>query len=76
MIGHQELDLQRSPDFHWSFGDTLEMTLSVIEDRLVGSINGQTLLTAHDSALDAGAVGLVVSDGRSATHKIRVSSPD
>tara|TARA_B100000963_G_scaffold359248_1_gene385995 strand:+ start:81 stop:2117 length:2037 start_codon:yes stop_codon:yes gene_type:complete len=72
---HEETVIAET-DFHWSFGDTLEMTLSVIEDRLVGSINGQTLLTAHDSALDAGAVGLVVADGRSATHKIRVSSPD
>lgn len=63
-------------DFAWSFGDTLEMTLSVVEDQLVGQVNGKTLLTARDSSLDAGAAGLIVEDGRSATHKVRVSSSD
>ena len=63
-------------DFTWSFGDTLEMTLSVVEDQLVGQINGKTVLTARDSSLDAGAAGLIVVDGRSATHKVRVSSSD
>lgn len=59
--------------FAWSFGDTLNMTLTVRDDVLTGEINGKVLLEARDGGLDAGAVGLVVEEGRSATHRVQVS---
>ena len=61
-------------DFKWSLGETLDMTLRVVGGELVGEVNGATVLTAQDSDLDTGAVGLVVADGRSATHKVRVAN--
>ena len=41
---------------------------------LAGQINGTTMVTARDSSLDCGAIGLVVADGRSATHKVEVTN--
>jgi len=34
------------------------------------------VLTARDSSLDSGAIGLLVADGRSATHKVEVAAAD
>ena len=50
------------------------MTLRVVGGELVGEVNGATVLTAQDSDLDTGAVGLVVADGRSAAHKVCVAN--
>ena len=70
---HEESVLAEA-EFNWSFGDTLDMTLRVVGDELVGEINGSTVLTARDSSLDSGAIGLIVADGRSATHKVEVAA--
>ena len=70
---HQESVLAEA-EFNWSFGDTLDMTLRVVGDELIGQINGTTVVTARDSSLDCGAIGLVVADGRSATHKVEVTN--
>ena len=59
-------------DFAWSFGETLDMTLTVQGNALVGEINGAVVLEARDASLDAGAIGLVVEQGRTATHQIQV----
>ena len=59
-------------DFAWSFGETLNMTLTVQGNALVGEINGAVVLEASDASLDAGAIGLVVEQGRTATHQIQV----
>ena len=72
---HEESVLAEA-EFNWSFGDTLDMTLRVVGDELVGEINGSTVLTARDSSLDSGAIGLIVADGRSATHKVEVAAAD
>jgi hypothetical protein len=72
---HQESVLAES-EFGWSFGDTLHMSLGVEGDELWGEINGQVVLSARDSSLDSGAIGLVIADGRSATHKVEVTKTD
>ncbi|MDC3123769.1 ADP-ribosylglycohydrolase family protein [Gammaproteobacteria bacterium] len=72
---HQESVLAES-EFGWSFGDTLHMSLGVDGDELWGEINGQVVLSARDSSLDSGAIGLVIADGRSATHKVEVTKTD
>ena len=59
--------------FNWTLGDTLNMSLRVNGDELVGEIDGTVVLTAKDTSLDSGAIGLVVADGRTATHKVAVA---
>ena len=60
-------------DFAWALGDTLQMTLTVQGNALTGEINGEEVLQASDSGLNCGAIGLVVEQGRTATHQVRVS---
>jgi ADP-ribosylglycohydrolase len=60
-------------EFNWSLGDTLNMSLHVNGDTLIGEINGAVVLTATDTALDSGAIGLVVADGRTATNTVTVA---
>ena len=60
-------------EFNWTFGDTLNMSLHVNGDALVGEINGAVVLTATDAALVSGAIGLVVADGRTATNTVTVA---
>lgn len=60
-------------EFNWTLGDTLNMSLNVNGDELVGEINGAVVLTATDAALDSGAIGLVVADGRTATNTVTVA---
>ena len=60
-------------EFNWTLGDTLNMSLHVNGDALVGEINGAVVLTATDAALDSGAIGLVVADGRTATNTVTVA---
>ena len=60
-------------EFNWSLGDTLNMSLHVNGDTLIGEINGAVVLTATDTALDNGAIGLVVADGRTATNTVTVA---
>ena len=59
-------------DFPWEFGQKLEMSLEVNGDQLIGSIDGETVLTATSDSFSDGAVGLVIEEGRSATRQVRV----
>jgi hypothetical protein len=68
---HQETILAEAP-FSWSYGETLNMTLNVKGEDITGMINGNTVLEANDAKLDAGAIGLVVEEGRTATHRVQV----
>jgi hypothetical protein len=68
---HQETILAEAP-FNWSYGETLNMTLKVVDEALIGEINGTTVLQASDSKLEAGAIGLIVEEGRTATQKVQV----
>ena len=69
---HKESVLAEA-EFNWTLGDTLNMSLHVNGDALVGEINGAVVLTATDAALDSGAIGLVVADGRTATNTVTVA---
>jgi ADP-ribosylglycohydrolase len=70
---HQETVLAELP-FDWRFGDTYQMTLEVNGNKLTGKIDGQTIIEAEDDALDGGAVGLVIEEGRTATNRVQISS--
>lgn len=67
----QETVLAEAP-FDWSLGETLDMSLTVEGDGITGMINGEQVLQANDTQLDAGAAGLIVEDGRTGTHTVRV----
>ena len=69
---HEESVLAEA-EFKWTLGDTLKMSLHVNGDALVGKIDGAVVLTAKDTALDSGAIGLVVADGRTATNSVTVT---
>jgi len=61
-----------SADFEWAFGDTVELSLSVDGDKLIGMVNGKLVLEAEDSALASGGIALVSEEGRTATNVVRV----
>ena len=69
---HEESVLAEA-EFKWTLGDTLKMSLHVKGAALVGKIDGAVVLTAKDTALDSGAIGLVVADGRTATNSVTVA---
>ena len=58
--------------FEWEFGATLMMSLTVDGDLITGAIDGVTVLQTNDAKLDAGAIGLIVEEGRTATSRIQV----
>ena len=68
---HQEKILIEAP-FEWEFGATLMMSLTVDGDLITGAIDGVTVLQTNDAKLDAGAIGLIVEEGRTATSRIQV----
>ena len=70
---HQETVLAEAT-YDWSLGQTLHMRLSVNGDEIVGAIDGVTVLEATDDKLDAGGVGLIVEEGRTATSKVQVGN--
>ncbi len=65
-------------DFAWNLGTTYELTLSVQGNRLKGSINGQTVIEAEDTAapLTEGAVAIVVEEGRISTGAVTLAPAD
>ena len=66
-------EVLREAHFEWRFGQTLELTLEVRGDRLVGKVDGAILLEATDDALDCGGIGLVVEEGRLGIDRVEVS---
>ena len=58
--------------FEWSFGETVELSLSVDSDKITGSVNGTVLLEATDAELTSGGIALVSEEGRTATNVVRV----
>jgi hypothetical protein len=55
-----------------SWGEPYDISLSAKGNTLTGSINGEIVLTAEDSELNAGAVALVVEEGRTSTNSVTV----
>ena len=68
---HDEIVLAET-EFAWEFGQTLELSLKVHGDQLIGSINGQHLVAASSNTFTDGAIGLLIEEGRSATNTISV----
>ncbi len=60
-------------DLEWRLGDRYELTLEACGNRVAGKVDGVTLLEATDDALDCGAVGLVVEEGRLGVDRVEVS---
>ncbi len=71
---HDEAVLAEA-EFAWRFGDTCELTLEASGDRLAGSVNGVTLVEATDDALDCGAAGLVIEEGRLGVDRVALGAP-
>ena len=63
-------------DFEWNFGETYELSLQVHGDRLIGRADGSALIEVTDDALDGGAVGLVIEEGRLGIDRVEVSGVD
>ena len=68
---HGETVLAEVP-YEWHLDETYELTLVVHGHRLIGRVNGATLIEAEDDALDAGAVGLVVEEGRTEIQRVDI----
>jgi ADP-ribosylglycohydrolase len=68
---HGEAVLAEVP-FDWQLDETYEIALAVEGDRLIGRVNGATLIECNDSALDAGAVGLLVEEGRTEIQRVEI----
>lgn len=67
-------ELGRAP-FPWQFGRTYTLALSVVGTRLRASVDGKVLLDLDDSddVLDCGGVALLITEGRTATQRVRIS---
>ena len=59
-------------DLEWRLGESYELTLEARGDRLAGKVDGATLVEATDDALDCGAIGLVVEEGRLGIDRVEV----
>ena len=59
-------------DFEWRLGEAHELTLQVDGDRISGKVNGAAIVEATDDALDCGAIGLVVEEGRLGIDRVEV----
>ncbi len=69
---HRE-EVLAEADFEWQLGETRKLTLQVDGDRLVGKVDGTVLLEATDTALECGAVGLVIEEGRLGVDRVELS---
>jgi len=60
--------------FAWEFGYEYALQLTVLEDRLVGSVNGREILSVEDRdrPLLDGGIGLVIEEGLLTADEVRV----
>ena len=68
-----EESILASADFNWSFGDTIELSLTVDGDKIIGVANGVEVIKTEDSSLACGGIALVAEEGRTATNSVRVN---
>lgn len=59
----------------WEYGTTYELSLSVEGNRLTATVDGKKLLEAQDDHLTHGGVGLLVTEGRTATQRVTITPP-
>jgi hypothetical protein len=64
--------LAASP-YPWTFGRTYRLSLACHADRIRAGVDGTDLFDLHDQAYDCGGVALSVTEGRTATHDVRVT---
>ena len=64
--------LLASQPFPWAFGESYEMSLAAAGDKLIGSINGEAVLTATDAELACGGIALAIEEGSTATNRVCV----
>ncbi|WBB73844.1 ADP-ribosylglycohydrolase family protein [Micromonospora sp. WMMD1128] len=57
----------------WEFGATYTLTLTVAGSRLTGAVDGEILFDLHDEYLAHGGIALLVTEGRTATHEVRIT---
>jgi hypothetical protein len=59
--------------FAWEFGRTYHLSMTARGHRLTAAVDGTTLFDLEDRAFDGGGVALLVTEGRTATHTVRVT---
>jgi ADP-ribosylglycohydrolase len=61
-------------DFTWNFGESYSLGLQIAGNRLIGSVNGQTLIDVEDidRPFTGGAVALICEEGRAAADYVTV----
>ena len=71
MVSGEEI-IARQP-FHWSFGETYQLSLVAQGDSLIGSVDGKVVIQAMDSELRCGGMALLLEEGSLATQRIQVA---
>ena len=61
--------------FPWTFGHSYQMVVECVGDRIRAGIDGTDLFDLVDGSYDCGGVALSVTEGRTATHEIRIAPP-
>lgn len=59
--------------FPWTLDRRYDLALTVVGDRIQAQADGRAVFDVRDSALDAGAVALVVEEGRMESGPVRVT---
>ena len=62
--------------FEWSLGDTIQLSLEVHGNQLTGKVNGTTRIEATSNTLLEGSIALLIEEGRTATHAVRIQPVD
>ena len=70
---HQETVLAEI-DFSWALDTAYTLQLIVTGEQLTGSVDGVTLVECTDADLDAGAMGLLIEEGRVEIQQVAVGA--
>ena len=62
--------------FEWTLGDTIQLSLEVHGNQLTGKVNGTTRIEATSNTLLEGSIALLIEEGRTATHAVRIQPVD
>ncbi|MEL7185149.1 MAG: ADP-ribosylglycohydrolase family protein [Pseudomonadota bacterium] len=68
---HGETVLAEAP-FEWTLGQSVQMSLTVNGNAIIGTIDGGPTFEVKDDNLDSGGIGLIIEEGRSATKKVQL----
>jgi hypothetical protein len=61
-------------EFDWELGESHHLSIDVAGNRIVGFVDGKPLVEVldEDRPLNSGGIGVVLTEGRMATHEVRV----